>query len=304
MGNANIAYIDYIESYLDILNSNFPKWFRKIVYKILNYFGYIRVSNNYYVLMCEDGKDINERFIKRLIRKIKYSNFKNIVLAEELYKSEEILARLRKDFNILDGKWLYKFLILEIIQKISVVQNKKIDEYEVTVLCDNPTEIVFENIKELSKRCKIVNVLTINSVDKFNNIEKELYEKNGLILNISTNTEKVCLFSDIIVNIDFDKNMLKRCCFRDNSILIQVTKEKFERNFMAVIIFYNLSFAKTYTTFFNKMNHFDEEILYESLLYYSISLEGMRRFFDRDNVKVKSFEGLHGKIKYKELKTG
>ena len=33
MGNANIAYIDYIESYLDILNSNFPKWFRKIVYK-------------------------------------------------------------------------------------------------------------------------------------------------------------------------------------------------------------------------------------------------------------------------------
>ena len=28
MGNANVIYIDYLESYLDVLNSNFSKWFR------------------------------------------------------------------------------------------------------------------------------------------------------------------------------------------------------------------------------------------------------------------------------------
>lgn len=49
------------------------------------------------------------------------------------------------------------------------------------------------------------------------------------------------------------------------------------------------------------MKHFEEEVLYESLLYYSISLEGMRKFFMRDNVKIRNFEGLHGKINFREF---
>ena len=32
-----------------------------------------------------------------------------------------------------------------------------------------------------------------------------------------------------------------------------------------------------------------------------ISLESMEKFLLRDNVKIKSFEGLHGKIKFREL---
>ena len=52
MGNANVIYIDYLESYLDVLNSNFSKWFRKIIYKILNYCGYIKKKDTCLTLIC------------------------------------------------------------------------------------------------------------------------------------------------------------------------------------------------------------------------------------------------------------
>lgn len=302
MGNTNIVYVDYIDSYLDILNSSFPKSFRRIVYNILNYFGYVKVSENYLVLMSVEDGNINKRMINNLIKKLKFANVKNIVLAENFMKNSEVFRELKKEFNILDGRWLYKFLILDIIEKISFIQNKKMDEYEITILCNNPTDIDFENINMLSKKCKILNILTIKNIEKFAYIERKLYEEYGFLLNISTNIEKVCLYSDIIVNIDFSKKDLESCFFKDKSILVQCTKERFEKNFKAVITFYRLNFKKTYISFFYKMKHFEEEILYESLLYYGISLDGMRKFFERDDVKIRSFDGLHGKINFKEFR--
>ena len=44
-------------------------------------------------------------------------------------------------------------------------------------------------LKKLSQSCKVLNILTKNS-EKFNNIEKILYEKNSLLLNVSTNKKK------------------------------------------------------------------------------------------------------------------
>ena len=111
----------------------------------------------------------------------------------------------------------------------------------------------------------------------------------------------MCLFSDIIINIDFDTEELQECNLKLESILIQCTKEKLEKKLKSVITFYRLSFDKSYMSFFNKNRNFEEEILYESLLYYPISLESMEKFLLRDNVKIKSFEGLHGKIKFREL---
>ena len=238
--------------------------------------------------------------INNLIKKVTKYNINNLVFAEKFLENDEFISLFKNKFNILDGKWLYSFLIFNIVQKIAMIQNKKINEYELTILCNNPNEIVYENIKKLSQSCKVLNILTKNS-EKFNNIEKILYEKNSLLLNVSTNKEKVCLFSDIIINIDFDTEELQECNLKLESILIQCTKEKLEKKLKAVITFYRLSFDKSYMSFFNKNRNFEEEILYESLLYYPISLESMEKFLLRDNVKIKSFEGLHGKIKFREL---
>lgn len=302
MGNANVIYIDYLESYLDVLNDKFPKWFRKVIYKILNYCGYIKKNNNFLTLICVENGKINKKMIYNLMKKISNYKISNLVFSEELLKNEELISLFKNQFNVLDGKWLYKFLIYTIIQKIAIVQNKKIDEYEITILCNNPTEIIFENIEKLSQNCKIVNILT-NNTDKFTSIENKLYEKYNLLLNVSTNKEKVCLFSNIIINVDYTKDELENCNFKYESILIQCTKEKVEKNLKAIIVFYRLIFDKSYISFFNKNKHFEQEILYESLYYYAISLEGMERFLIRDNVKIRNFEGIHGKIKFRELAT-
>lgn len=302
MGNANVIYIDYLDSYLDILNSKFPKWFRKFVYKILNYCGYIKKKNNFLTLICVENENINKRMINNLIKKIEKYNINNIVLAEKLLKNSDFVFLFENKFNILDGKWLYKFLIFNIVQKIAIIQNKKINEYEITILCNNPNEIVYENIKKLSKSCKVLNILTKNS-ERFISIENILYENSSLLVNVSTNKKKVCLFSNIVINIDFSRSELEECNLKRDSILIQCTKEKTDKKLKAVITFYRLSFDKSYMSFFNRNKNFEEEILYESLFYGAISLDGMEKFLVRDNVKIKNFEGLHGKIKFRELVT-
>ena len=46
MENKRIIYIDYLDSYLDVLKGRFPVFIRKIVYMFLHFFGDVKVDGN------------------------------------------------------------------------------------------------------------------------------------------------------------------------------------------------------------------------------------------------------------------
>ncbi|MBP3464407.1 MAG: hypothetical protein J6K45_08065 [Clostridia bacterium] len=301
MGNKNVFYIDYLDSYLDVLNASFPKWFRKLIYIILNHCGVIRKNENIFILMSVEDGNINKRMICNLQKKLLKSNVQNIVFAESLYNRREFIEFFKNRFNILEGKWLYKFLILDIIKKIVYIQGRNISDYEITILCNKPSEIVLDNIKFIARNCKILNIVTEN-IDEFSYLEDELYDKFGILLIVSSNVKKACLHSDIIINIDFLSTQLNMCRFKDDNILIQCTKEKFDNRNGLVITNYKFDILKRYLSFWTKMKHFELEILYESLLYYNTSFSGVRKILKRDNVKIKYLEGLHGKLNFREIK--
>jgi len=298
--NKNVFYIDYLESYLDVLSSKYPKWFRKFVYKILNKIGFIKQKENSLILYC-DYNIVNLKMIQNLLKRLNQGNVKNIVLADKLLENKKFVSYLDKKYYILKGIWLYKFLILDFIEKIAFIQNRKMSDIEITILCNKSSDIILENIKLLAKKCKILNILT-NNINEFSNIENSLYENEGQILNVSSNFKKVCLYSDIVVNIDFNLEELKKCVFKKGNILIQTTMQKFENRFGITIVNYKLKYSKRYVSFFNCMKHFDKECLYESLIYYNTSFFDIRKFLKRDEIAIVSLFGLHGKLNFREFR--
>ncbi len=300
MNNKNVFYIDYLESYLDVLGSKYPKWFRKLVYKILNKIGFIKQRENNLILYC-DYNIVNLKTTENLVKKLEKCNVKNVVLAEKLLENESFVNNLNKKYHVLKGNWLYKFLIFDIIKRIVFVQNRQMSNIEITILCNKSTEIILENVRLLAKKCKILNILT-NNINEFSNIESLLYENDGQILNVSSNFKKVCLYSDIVVNIDFELEELKKCVFKKGNVLIQTTMQKFENRFGVTIVNYKLKYSEVYLKFFNCMKHFNKECLYESLIYYNTSFFDIRKILKRDELAINSLYGLHGKLNFREFK--
>ena len=266
-----------------------------------NYCGIVKQKNNYLQIICQEEDIINQKMLKNILKKIKRINLKNIVLAERLEKNEEFKKIIKStNCKILDGTWLYRFLAYDIVNKIAYIQNTKIGEMEITILLTEDSEITMENIKFLAKECKIVNILT-NKVEKFEVIERYLFDEYGIVINVSSNKKKTCKYSRVVLNFDFTNKMLKQCSFGKNSIIVQFNKQKFENKKGVNIVFYKLEAPLKYLKVFGKNNHFSEEILYESFLYYKTSFENMRKILEKDNIHIRYFYGNNGKIDFREI---
>lgn len=300
--NENVVYIDYLDSYLDIGKEYIPKFIRKILYRVLNFIGFIKQNKNLLQITWVENDGINQKMMNNLIEKIKKLHVKDIVLAESLANKKEITNVIENaGYNILDGKWLYKFLAYDITRKIAYIKNKNIADMEITILSNKDSDINFGIIKALAKECKILNVVT-DQMDTFKALENTLFEDYGINITVSRNKKKACLHSDVILNFDFENKLLKLCKFKKKSIVVQFTKEKFENREGITIVFFKLNIPIKYFNNIEYKGHFEEEILYESFLYYKTSFRNVRKIFKKDNIQIKYFVGNNGKIAFNEFR--
>ena len=94
------------------------------------------------------------------------------------------------DIKIFDGKWLEKYLILDILEYI--INKKQIikAETEIAITANEITDLLIEMIKILSKQYKKLTIVT-NHIEKLRKIEKEIKENiridairfNGIVIN-------------------------------------------------------------------------------------------------------------------------
>lgn len=300
--NKSVIYIDYLDSCEKILSNKFPRWIKVIVYKFLNYFGCVKSNENKIELYCLSEDKINQKMINNLKKELLLINSRSIVLSNLLLQNTIIVTILRNlGYNILSGKWLYKFLCYDIVQKIAYIRNKKISDLEITILSNENSDINIENIKLLAQECKILNVITKN-LDNFKHVENLLFEQYGNIINVSTNTLKACKYSDIILNFDFSIDEIKKCNFKKGNILVQFNKEKFENRYGTTIVFYKLNLPVKYSKLFKENKNYNQEIFYESLLYYKTSFKNLRKILKKDGISIKYFEGCNGKLPFNQIK--
>ncbi len=300
--NDDILYIDYLESYEEIIRRRkIPKIIKKIIYKIFNFLGFIKIEKNYLIL-SSTYEDVNNKTITNILKAAQKLNFKNVALAEGLQSNLALNKELlNSNFDILDGTKIYKFLTYEIINKIAYIQNIKIQSMEITFLTNNNSDINMESIKMLAQKCKVVNVLT-ERIDLFTDLEKQLYDDQGIIINVSRNKRKTCMYSDIILNLDFENKTLEQCRIREKTIIVQFTKAKFENKTGVTITSYKLNIPDKYSASKKMLKHFSNEILYEGLFYHKLSYKNVRKLLKKDNISIKYFIGNNGKISFREIK--
>ena len=136
--------------------------------------------------------------------------------------------------KIQDGRWLFEILITDIIEYI--INKKKLEKtkLKISILINDITEFEIENIKELAKKYKNLNIVT-NHIEKFKKIEKELLEKEGIMITVTNNRKKSLVKSDIIYNVDFPEETLNKYVINDEAIIInlhgkiKIKKKRFKK---------------------------------------------------------------------------
>ena len=89
------------------------------------------------------------------------------------------------------------------------------------MLINDLTDIEFENVKNLARKYKTINIVT-NHIEKFKNLEKQLQENEGIIITITNNKKKSLMKTQIILNIDFPKELINKYNIRDDAIIVNV----------------------------------------------------------------------------------
>ena len=118
-----------------------------------------------------------DKEIKKIIKKFQKRDINYVVLDKELVKNKNFINALNaNDIRIFDGRWLIKYLNLEILEYIIENSNLKKEEIELAITTDEISDLVIENIKILAKQYKKLIVVT-SHIEKLRKIEKKYMKK-------------------------------------------------------------------------------------------------------------------------------
>ena len=150
------------------------------------------------------------------------------ILIKDKCKQKAIKKRLKQDrelmnllyglnINICSSKWLFKNSTNEIIQEI--LNDKSKQEIEIYICVNEIDSQVEEYIYKFAKEFKRINIIT-NNIGKFKNIENKLYAEDGILITITNNKRKSLSKANIILNIDFPKEILNQFIINHNATII------------------------------------------------------------------------------------
>ena len=245
-------------------------------------------------------KDINkEKNIIKVINKLIKYNTQNVVLSKELGENKNFINALNSyNIKIFDGRWLIKYLSIEILDYIIEQKNIKKEETEIAITTNEITDLSIETIKILSKQYKKLTVVT-NHIEKLRKIEKNIYEKEGVLIVVSNNKKKSLLNSSIILNIDFNKDVLNKYKINDNAIIINLEGNMKINNkrFNGIIINdYEIEVEREEIIWRENMQEYENKDILESILYMKDTYKNICSKIKKNKVRIRELYGINGKI--------
>lgn len=286
-----MLYLDFVQNREDFILENekkFPRMMQKILY-------FYRKTTAKPIKYEIDGKKVvliskfNKRVARKLDKIFQIDVTNSVCVCEQLRENKEFIDYLNeRKINIFDGKWLFKFLVCDIAEYICNKLELLPETQEISVLVNNPDFLAFENLKKLSQKFKNINVVTKN-LRRFEKIENEIYENNGLILNITNNFKKACTNSKIVFNFDFEDKDFGKIRVLGDSIIVNLENklEVKQSNFKGEIIdFYIINLPLKYKIVYKKLNNFNSSILYESLIYKNTAIQNILKEIKNDRIEI------------------
>ncbi len=161
------------------------------------------------------------------------------------------------------------------------------------------TDINKEIIIHIAKNIKRLNVIT-NHINKCKKIEEYLYNEFGIMLNVSNNKRKSLLKSEVIINIDFPEELINKYAIYNKAIILNINDRiniKSKR-FNGI----NVNYYKIKAPDECKLKNFQDEIVYESLIYIKNNYSEIRNKITKDKISINKLIGNNGSIRENEIK--
>ncbi len=295
-----MLYIKFTKDYLEYFEEKviFPDFLKKIIFAYKKIFGKITkiTKDKGEVWLIPEN---NSKFKKSVIKNLKIYHAKTVVLSKKIDNFKEDLKN--NGIKILDGKWLYHYLIVDVAKYICNSKNENFAGQNISFAVKNPQELDFEILKNLAQNCKNINLITKDDY-KFKKLEQNLYKENGIILNVSYNYKRSFLKSDIVINIDLDEKEFNKFALPRKSIVINLEDIKiYNKGFNGInVLNYEIDLPKKYLDNTFGIDDFNKEILYESYIYKKTAPQNILKEIKQDNVKVTQLLGKNGYINKKE----
>ena len=239
-------------------------------------------------------KELKQKKIKKIAKKLyKLSKKEDIVVAlSKNLKEQELLANEIKNngVKILNGRWLLKFLISDILEFFATENHEKLEIKNIALLINTPDDIIIEQIKEVAKKVKNLKIVT-TYINRFSYLEEELYLKYGIAIQVTSNKNKALTNIDTIVNIDFDEENLKKFNINKFATIINIKEEiqDIGRNFKGKNINnFEIEYKKENYLENEEYFDFDSNILYESYIYKKDTYRNIYKQLQKDDVKIKN----------------
>lgn len=237
--------------------------------------------------------------IKKVINKLRKGQFANVVLSKEMYENRDFINALNaNDINIFNGRWLEKYLAIKILDYIINKKGIQKEETEIAVTVNQVTDSSIEIIKSLAKHYKRVTVVT-NHIEKLRKIEKEIYDKEGILIVVSNNQKKSLLKPQIILNLDFCKEVLNKYRINENAIIVNLEGDmKIEdKRFNGINVNdYEIEVGREEIIWRQNMNNFRRKDLLESVLYMRDTFSNICNKISKNKVAIVELYGINGKI--------
>lgn len=241
----------------------------------------------------------NVKNIRKVVKKLIKCEAKNVVLSRELCENKNFINALNSNnIKIFDGRWLEKYLTFEILDYVIKQMQLKMEETEIAITTNEITDISIETIKTLAKQYKRVTVVT-NHIEKLRKIEKEIYEKNGILILISNNEKKSLLRSKIILNFDFNKEVLNKYKINENAVIINLEGDMkiYAKRFNGININnYEIEVGREENIWRENMQKFYIKDLLEANLYMKDTFKHIRSKIAKSKVSINEIFGANGKI--------
>lgn len=257
------------------------------------------IDNTIAIPITEDIKESQiEKIAIRTNKKInKLSNSKKVVLSKDMKKEEGFVNYLNTyGLEICDGRWLFEILVPDIIEY--VIEKKKIEKANISVLINDFTDIEIENIKILARKYKSVNIVT-NHMEKFRKIEHDLEEKEGIIITFTNNKKRSLMKSQLVLNVDFPKELLNKYNIKDDAVIVNVKgKMKIaKKRFNGVNVQdYEIDFRDDRKDGKALSGNYFLRDLYEAGLYRKQQIGGIKEKMKLDRVVVKALILNNGEL--------
>lgn len=176
------------------------------------------------IILNFEIKDLSLKQKIKVVEKINniVNSNKNIILSKNLKADEELTNILySNNFNIVNGKKLLKILINKYVEFICLKIKIQIRNCQIAITVNDEKNINIDDVQELAKKCKTLNIVT-NNLKSFKNLKEKLWDEFGIILVITNNKKKALQKADIILNYDFPEENLNKYTINDKAILVNL----------------------------------------------------------------------------------